>query len=299
MSIRGCLVKKASDQTSADYTSLTAVAWDAEIYDFGGFHDNSSSNTKLIVPAAVDGRYGVLYATMAIENLTTDHTIEIYTNKNGSPAFSGMGGVSCMGRNNGQAANSHWVHCSSAPILMEEGDEYELMMQSYTDSSITVKAHSNFGIHIIDALSTQMVLAKKSADQTTANYSTPTAVAWNGTDTYDTDAIHDPSSSNTKLIIPSALNGKYVIVQGVAIMQLVTNSSAASIAISKGGSLTYDGFAGHAQVGGGASTLAYLNCRTAPIPVVTGDEFELLAYCEDTSITFNALSSFGLRSVDY
>src|SRR5687767_11840600 len=48
----GALVKKSIDQTTADYSTSTAVAFDEEEYDIGGYHDNSTNNTRLTVPAA-------------------------------------------------------------------------------------------------------------------------------------------------------------------------------------------------------------------------------------------------------
>jgi hypothetical protein len=48
------------------------------------------------------------------------------------------------------------------------------------------------------------------SNQTIAN-ETATAVNFGGTDQYDTDAFHDPSSNNSRITIPSGKGGKYLV----------------------------------------------------------------------------------------
>jgi len=54
------------------------------------------------------------------------------------------------------------------------------------------------------------VHAKKTASFPSLTDNVLTTLAFDDTDTYDTDALHDPSSNNTKLIVPSGLNGYWV-----------------------------------------------------------------------------------------
>jgi len=51
-------------------------------------------------------------------------------------------------------------------------------------------------------------MAVASANQSIAN-TVDTAVALGGTDLYDTDAFHNPSSNNSRITIPSGKGGKY------------------------------------------------------------------------------------------
>jgi hypothetical protein len=51
---------------------------------------------------------------------------------------------------------------------------------------------------------------KRTTDQTIAS-ATLTAVAFNAADDDDTDAFHDPSSSNTRATVPSGKDGVYLI----------------------------------------------------------------------------------------
>jgi hypothetical protein len=51
-------------------------------------------------------------------------------------------------------------------------------------------------------------MAVASASQTIAN-ATDTAVAFGGTDLYDTDGFHDPATNNSRITIPTGKGGKY------------------------------------------------------------------------------------------
>ena len=52
-------------------------------------------------------------------------------------------------------------------------------------------------------------MAVASGNTSVAN-ATDTAVAFGGTDLYDTDGFHDPSSNNSRITIPSGKGGKYL-----------------------------------------------------------------------------------------
>ncbi len=298
MTIRAALVKKGSDQTSADYSTPTKVAWGTEIYDYNSFF-TTSANTRLTCRPGTAGRYGVAYATLALESVTSGSTITLIIYKDGAATYRGVGAMRQQaGASTGQVSGGHWIHVRTAPVLLASGTYFEAELTS-TDTSITVKAHSNFGLHVRDAFSTQMVLATKNADST-GSYNTPTAIVWDGTDIYDTDAVHNPASNNTKLIIPSSMNGKHVIISSA---NFGTNMAQFDFttAITKNGSFTYDGFSGN----GGLQGLTYGvagNCvETPPLLVATGDELECVAFHNDTdtAITHLGDSTFGLRVVDY
>lgn len=300
MAITGALVKKNADQTGANYSAAPNIAWDAEVYDADGSHDNASNNTRITVPSAWNGKYGIFTCTASLSSVTSGTNLSlVYLIKGGSLSFIGFTGVSRELRGNGQATTSDWMQFRSGPVLLATGDIFESQLFC-ADTSITVESESNFGVEILPAtLSVQSkVLAKLNSDLTAVNYSTPTAIPFDGTDVYDTDSIHDPSSNNTKLIIPSSLNNKYVIVGAqVHATGVASNTQNHSIAIRKGGSLTYDGFGGNSQFIGSYSE-SWIQASTAPIQVATGDEFECLYWCDDTSITITSdVTCFGLRVV--
>lgn len=54
--VLGCRVKKSGSQ-SINNSTLTAITFDQEVRDDGGWHDNSTNNTRLTVPTGKDGWY--------------------------------------------------------------------------------------------------------------------------------------------------------------------------------------------------------------------------------------------------
>lgn len=302
MSIRGALVKKSADQTGANYLSGSGtqtdgdiVSWDSEVYDTHGFHEGVTNPSRLTVPVSVSGQYGIFTACVSLSAIGQGNNVFLSILKNGGYQYIGFGGSSRRCGDKSGGANACWAQVRTGPVLLTSGDYYQVRLYS-GDNSITVESESSFGVLVLDSTTqTQRVLCKKSADQTTANYSTPAVITWN-TDIYDTDAIHDTGSNTSKLVIPSALNGKYGIVTANVGANAVTAGSTGALAIQKGGSLTYDGFGGNSVIDG--NTILRLQCTTQPILLATSDEFEALFYSSDTSITvIAAQSTFGLRVV--
>jgi hypothetical protein len=303
MTIRGALVKKSADQIGANYKTSSAqvqtdgvvVTWDSEVYDSSGFHSTSINTSRLTIPATVNGSYGIITACLSIASMAENTLCIAKILKNGTYQYIGFGGTQHMSGDISASASQSWVQVRTSPVLLSTNDYFEVALFA-NDTSIDVKAESSFGILVLDDRSqTQRVLTRKSANQTAANYSTRTAITWNQ-DVYDTDSIHDVSSNTTKLIVPSALNGKYGIVQASVGCTSVTNSISAALGIAKGGSLTYNGFGGNSVLT--AATAIGLTCRTQPILLTTGDEFEAVFYTADTSIDVLATRcSFGLRVV--
>ncbi len=292
MTIRGCVVNKTIAQLLVNISvGDNLIAFDASVFDTNGFHNNIINNSRITIPAAVNGQYGILTACLSITLVNTGGTNGFcYFYKNG--ALLGIGNAQLLRliNGNGQSTDSNWFQITSGPILLTTGDYYEFAA-NIADGSITINAESNFGIYVDDHQNvTQRCLAKLNADLTTVNYSTPTAVPFAGTNVYDTDSIHDPSSNNTKLIIPSSLNGKYGVVFGNIHTSLVNFSSVQSLAIRQtpsGGAatLTYNGFGGNSSVSVNGFNNGAINTQTNLVQFNTGDAYELLAYCGDTSIT--------------
>jgi hypothetical protein len=141
-------------------------------------------------------------------------------------------------------------------------------------------------------------LAKKAADETGADYSTPTAIAWDGTDVYDTHSAHNPSSSNTKIIIPASLNNKWLMFRASVAVNNMNNSAAHSVVIrrtrSATPSLVYDGVGAQSEANSAFTTACSIQCATQAIQAATGDEYEVVYYNADTSVDIIAArSNFG------
>lgn len=291
-SIAGAIVKSSGDLTTQNYSGFPLLAWNAEVYDTDGFHDNVTNNSRLTVPAAYDGRYAVIKVSVRLSLVGASSTGSLQVLKNGA-AFTHGGVNSVFSSGSGTV----WVEVESQPILLATGDYFEI--QGFcNDTSVTRDANGSFFSIEILPTTFQGVVAVLNADAT-ANYTTATALAFDGADLYDTDAAHDPASNNTKIIVPAAFNNKYGVLVGVVsgTNDLTANSSA-SVGIYKAGSASYDGFGGN---GGhnGSFTQPWCQARTQPILLATGDEFTMQFWnSSDTSVTLEStLTSFGLRIV--
>lgn len=295
MAIRGCLVKKNADQTTANYSAGVALTWDTEVYDTDAFHDTGSDTSRITIPAAVNGKFGIITACISMSLVTAGSNVAMQINKGGVATYIGLAATTREAVGNGQASTSNWLQIASAPLLLATGDIYEVLLV-VSDTSITVESESSFGLLVLDYFSTGRVLCNMVGDQSTANYSTPAVVAFDQ-NVYDTHNIHSTSSNNTKLIIPASLNGKHVIVGAQMDMINVTANSVQAVAIRKNGSLTYNGFGANSGSSGNYAD-AGIQAWTQAIQVATGDEFEALHYIADNSVTLlGNTTSLGLRTV--
>lgn len=288
-SIMGALVKNSADLTAQNF-NFTNVTWNSEVYDSDGFHDTGSNTSRLTVPSAANGRYGIIKGCIRLSSVANSSDVACAIIKSGA-SFTEIGKQ--LSRS-GSAGGYGWIEVESHPVLLATGDFFELQLKC-SDTSTTLDANaSSFSIEVLPA-SFKGVLAKKNADSTLQNFSTPADIAFDATDIYDTDGAHDPSSNNTKIIIPSALNGKYGILHSNIDTALIAGGSTNSVVIQKGNTNAYNGFGGN---GGGNGTFAnsWLSGRTQIVPLVTGDEFTAQFYTNDTSVTLSAATTtFGLR----
>jgi hypothetical protein len=142
----GALVKKAADQTTANYSGFPAVAWDSEEYDTDAYHDNATNNSRLSVPAA---GYYVVGGEVAVGGgtLPASEYVRVLINRynSGSVVQSGIG----LPRHIVEVSATPTIHAlgMSVPILCSAGDYFELYFDTEADTSITVQANESwFGI---------------------------------------------------------------------------------------------------------------------------------------------------------
>lgn len=130
-------------------------------------------------------------------------------------------------------------------------------------------------------------MVKKSADETAANYSTPAMIAWNA-EVYDTNAIHDNATNNTRLTVPSGVS--FVEVGCTLALDNVASGTVYTLLLFKNGSAAYDGFAGCSETTTSVPD-PHINVASGPIAVTAGDYFEWRFYCDDSSISVVAARS--------
>jgi hypothetical protein len=138
---RGALVKKSADQTGANYTTATAIAWDAEEYDTDSIHDNVTNNSRLTVPAGVP--YVQLWASVTLANITTSLDMTLIIRKNGA-VFIGRGATTIEADTTTPSATA-----MTAVVAVSPGDYFEAYLTITTDTTVDVlQASSAFAMEI-------------------------------------------------------------------------------------------------------------------------------------------------------
>jgi hypothetical protein len=141
---RGALVTLAADEVDADYTTATAVPFDAEQYDTDTVHDNSTNNTRLTVPAGV--RHIQLVGQVQASSVIADEWMQIDIRKNGSAAYIGF--AQQMNEIGKTESGTQVV----SPILeVIAGDYFELFLRVQTEATITlVDDQTWFAMEIVE-----------------------------------------------------------------------------------------------------------------------------------------------------
>jgi hypothetical protein len=78
-SFSGASVGSSSDQTIAN-TTYTALTWNTETFDVGGYHDNATNNSRITIPSGKAGYYGVNAWCQVDNNTNGSRSIVIYKN---------------------------------------------------------------------------------------------------------------------------------------------------------------------------------------------------------------------------
>lgn len=142
---RGVMVKKSANQTSANYsnTAGTAIAWNSEIYDNVGAHDNVTNNSRLTVPSGVTKVR--LHAAVCIDDFTAGQRIQVDIRKGGVKEHDGYAGMYTT-----WSGIPFPYSCSTPVVSVNAGEYFETFLYS-SDSLITiVAARSNFSMEIIE-----------------------------------------------------------------------------------------------------------------------------------------------------
>lgn len=147
IAFRGAMVTKASDQTTANYTTATAISFDTETYDTDSIHEGVTSPTRLSVPSGVT--YVRLSGGVQIGAGTSTDWVSLFFRKNGG-AGGGYAGQAKFFVEVGTA--TPFVSITSPIIPVVGGTDYfELMLQVEADTSITLDSDNTwFAMEIIE-----------------------------------------------------------------------------------------------------------------------------------------------------
>lgn len=138
-------------------------------------------------------------------------------------------------------------------------------------------------------------LVTKAADQTGANYTTSPNIAWDS-ESYDTDGIHDNSTNNTRLTVPSGVTKVRLL--GAAFVNNLLANNFINIGATKNG--------GNNFVGSALTSVSTSNIQgraaftTAVVTVTAGDYFEMfLTTQSDTSVdVLKDVSWFAMEIIE-
>lgn len=136
---RGARVKKSVAQTDADYTTATAITWDAEDFDTDTLHDNVTNNSRFTIPAGVS--YVEIGAHVNANDVTSGLFLALTLRKDGSTNIA-IQRISTV-----NATNNLTV--TSGPIAVAANEYYEAVLQVQTDTSINVGTTSAFWIRVL------------------------------------------------------------------------------------------------------------------------------------------------------
>jgi hypothetical protein len=165
-----------------------------------------------------------------------------------------------------------------------------------SDTSVTVTAaQSFFAIEAVENFSGAM--AKKSADQTAANYSAGPVITWN-TDALDVGGWHDTGSNTSRLTVPSGVSYARVYAN-IGVTGIDPNNDTYAW-IEKNGD--NNAATRHVNLPVGlvntAGTEAYINLVSPPLAVVAGDYFEVRLLIQgDASVTVEDFSWFAIEKL--
>lgn len=138
--VRFCLVGRGNNQTISNNTA-TAISWENEFTDRGGFFDSGSSTTRLTIPASTGVNTVRITAQVGFEvrvNNTTN--CNVYLRKNGSLVdFAGNGIATYVPAGASQPAGAGSMNIVTPPLAVVAGDYFELMYyHSEIDSASAV-----------------------------------------------------------------------------------------------------------------------------------------------------------------
>jgi hypothetical protein len=135
----GVLLTRTADLTAQNLTAATTVIpWDNEVFDTDNFHSLVTNTSRITIPSAVNGRYGIFSCNVWCTSLNTSNWFSAQVNKNGSApnalASSGsfVGDTQC-------AAN-----VVSLPFLLTTGDFYEVLPYTPSDTSVTIESDQSY-----------------------------------------------------------------------------------------------------------------------------------------------------------
>lgn len=143
---QGAIVKNASDSASSNFVNFTLL-WDSETVDTDAIHSTSSNTSRLTIPSALNGRYGVLHCTVELTTVTAQSVGYLYIAKNGAETFDGAAiSVATVSRINYTFA---WFNVWTAALPLATGDYYEAVLNINDSSTVLQSENVQWSIEVV------------------------------------------------------------------------------------------------------------------------------------------------------
>jgi len=260
--------KVTHNTTQSTTTTPAAVAFNSETggFDTDGFHDTSTNNSHLTVPAGLAGKY---LCAATVEVASSNPHLAFYVNGTKRWDNARSGGV---------------TGDITAVFDLAVGDYVEVFCDISTGTQNIASGNNSpwFTMYKLDSGRVGQGIGCRAVSNSLTSLSTgaDTAVALAGADDYDTDGFHDPASNNTRVTIPTGLGGLYLIVPTCTIVNNTNTPTDRRVSIRKTGSTSY--ILQREYWASATSTTIYLTGALV-LHLDAGDYVEMMAFCDAAS----------------
>ena len=181
---QGALVNRSSNQAYSAAT-MTTVQWNQEVYDTGGYHDNSTNPSRFTIPA--NGVY----------RISCNILVNASTYAWGRMKVNGTVIVGCP--QTSHDLDCDYINLVSAPLVLTAGDYVEVEIQTNLAGNIGAGNDTWFAIEKVDpSIKRCLIYGTGAQNVTTAN----PFINFN-TEAYDTAAMFDSAVNAQRIYVPA------------------------------------------------------------------------------------------------
>ncbi len=142
----GAVATRTADSASSNFNN-TVLPWDSEIVDTNTFHNNVTSNSRLTIPIALNGRVGVIHSSCELTGVTAASNAYMFIQKNGSETFDGAG---LANQQWGSPSGTFgWLSCSTQPVVLATNDFFESVIACNDTTTVLLAVNSHISIEIV------------------------------------------------------------------------------------------------------------------------------------------------------
>lgn len=141
---RGATVKNSADSASLNYNGVL-LTFGAEDRDTDGFHSITVNTGRLTIPAALNGRYGIVYFQLSQTGVVSGSSYNVVIFRNNDPLYAGTAALTVN--------NDIWAialaNCQTQPILLNTNDYFEAFLSISDPTTILEADNTSFNIMVV------------------------------------------------------------------------------------------------------------------------------------------------------